>query len=975
MLVVEKARELDDEYHEQVLAVLPHVESKIFRFVSDRRFSGCSHTDFDPWVADNVGRIATTLGLTVGEENENSQGGLIFKRKDELPNHKWALKRNIYFSSGPISVNFEGAAVSSKIKTLELVMAEQFMAPIIRDSALVYNQLTAQRRAASAAILARNFSHNIGSHVMPRTGVKSIAARLDELLYEAGVTRNYKNEDVRTEMIQGVKDRLDDYIRQKSDFLAEIPTEPGSSFSTLSLYRDVIIPFISNTAIMDCLAANEGVRYRKWHDCELRIRLLVKRGMDANAIPREVNATPNCACNACNGNEDSKPEKHHPFSMPYGLRCSAGMDKEMSLRIEGEADDLLVAWPGVLGQFALYGIIENLVRNAAKHNRDEVSQAESTGVCITLLVIDDPNDSDHYTLQIYDNVTNPLCAVKHDGASLPLHKYIQTWLDKAITNLDGTTRTEAWGLAEIMICANLLTGKTTFTNENGHGNKLVNAKSIIMKGPIGASSDKHLVYEMPLLKARQALFVGKTLASKLITKSYSVGAWKRKGIVILHSAKNLWQYLKETNPGASAFQFAIIEDDQATEMESGEAPEEWRRRMPHRIIRVAAKGGTSHGDLVVSDLWQGMSKAAFSDASALMTHLWAIWCKRWLTSSKASGIVSLSLDMGNDKADNALKAAWESNVSQFNNTAQNEILSMRLPGSSLDAPKESDCVVMFDRHGSGQLSVDNCQQYSYVAFDKSSADFINIFQPRFPHTKSESWSFPYELFEAGMLRVLVLDERIAERAIVPVIRGETGISHSIPILLGKEHASERDPCMWHIAHAARTTIVTHLICGGDKDINWNDKPDMNNCSFRMKALHGLSYAKAFMRKDAYKETCPTAVLDLRKNGLTLTIYRTAPGLSMEIMKASDFDVILVHQGILDTIKETRDIDILESLKTACPWVVVESGRGMPPGVQNGNERFLPFSAMDRCFGEKRIAKFMLTKRLMELTRAKKEDRT
>ena len=284
---------------------------------------------------------------------------------------------------------------------------------------------------------------------------------------------------------------------------------------------------------------------------------------------------------------------------------------------------------------------------------------------------------------------------------------------------------------------------------------------------------------------------------------------------------------------------------------------------------------------------------------------------------------------------------------------------------------------MFDRHGSGILDVDNGQQYSYVAFDKASADFINIFQPHFPHTKVDSWSFPYELFEAGMLRILILDERIAERAVVPVPRGERGISYSIPILLGKGHSSGRNPCMWHIAHAARTTIVTHLICGNDNLIDWSGKPDKKDCSFRMKALHGLSYSSAFKRIDADKDTCPTAVLDLRNGEFTVSIHRIDPRqplLCEDVLRASDFDVILIHQGILDTIKETRHVDILESLKKAVPWVVIESGRGMPPEVQKGNEKFLPFSAMDRCFGEKRIAKFMLTKRLMELTRSKKEDR-
>jgi hypothetical protein len=89
--------------------------------------------------------------------------------------------------------------------------------------------------------------------------------------------------------------------------------------------------------------------------------------------------------------------------------------------------------------------------------------------------------------------------------------------------------------------------------------------------------------------------------------------------------------------------------------------------------------------------------------------------------------------------------------------------------------------------------------------------------------------------------------------------------------------------------------------------------------------------------------------------------------------ADGIDVAIVHQGVVDRIKDKfKDVDeagsrFLKVLSDACT-LIVESGRGIPPDVQTSNDRFLPFSSVERAFNDGRVAKLALTRTIMETSR-------
>lgn len=896
---------------------------------------------------------------------------------------------------GMLALNAQGAIENSDIDNIIVPIVTGIISPYhVQEYEFLWRNAVSQ--AAAAAILARNMSHNIGSHVMPRANMGSIRRRLQEL-YETA-SGNWLDGDDVFNMVRTLKDCVDDYIRQKADFLAEIPTEPISSFSSAYFYRDVILPFITNPILMDCLAANEGARYRAWEDCALSIRFFT-RAEDASR--HEIRATID---GDPKENPQKAPETDQPgkgFMAPYGLRSLSDLSQEISLRITGEEEDVAIALPGTLGQFAVYGILENLIRNAAKHNRGKMSDIEGAGLTITLHVIEDPDDTDCYRLLIYDNVTDPRKPTGSGENIKDLHEKLQGILDAPITDERGKVRQEAWGLAEMVICGNLLVGSDSFTNENDIVKAYPGTEADLGEA---AGSSERLVYEFRVPKARQALFAGKGLAKALCLDEVGEKEWIRAGIVIKRDADELHDFLIQSGAGTAAFQFVVIEETVQSELDERPDNDErdWRQRLPFRIIRVNTEKGPGRvdddtGNLVVGEKVFSDKKWSPKDSATLMYRLWAVWCRRWLDLSRGeaddgqspAGLVSVYLDnIGSDD----FEGRWKEAMNSFNEMAVSaetgpSRISLRVtttanPQEEGDSKSSSQKVraVIFDRHGGGVSGIRMDKQHrAYIPFDKTTADFINIFQPKFPYRKGEDhteivepWTFPYELFEAGMLRVLVLDERIAERAMTPVsAQDDTTLGKTPEMLLDSAYA-DATPCMWHVAYGARVLIATHLICRDEDDPIRGPKEG---------ALHGSSYAACHDKYWAGRQsdrppTCPMLAVDIRE-GFNLRIHRIEPEAGKneeDRLGRKDIDVIVVHQGILDTFQEFcgGDNGLLDRLKEACPWVIVESGRGMPPELQKNNEKFLSFSAMDRCFGEARIAKLMLCKILMERTRTRRE---
>ena len=255
------------------------------------------------------------------------------------------------------------------------------------------------------------------------------------------------------------------------------------------------------------------------------------------------------------------------------------------------------------------------------------------------------------------------------------------------------------------------------------------------------------------------------------------------------------------------------------------------------------------------------------------------------------------------------------------------------------------------------------QDDMFESFGKRSADcdlLLGATLPRENHP--DFWELPYALAEAGLIRILVLDERMAERAITPY----AGDSRIKSRLLEKRDFDpcSWEPCFWHLAQRAKVYIATHLAVGDDSEPT---------------PLHE-SFADAASRHRAAtgntRPACPCLKIRISSAGLEVKGYdRHGPagGPNAPDEKPPEFDIVVIHQGVIDTFKpKTENGDGEETMRKWItelhPWLVVESGRGIPPGLQKKPIRFLSFSVLDQAMTPDGVGKLLLTRRLMALPR-------
>jgi hypothetical protein len=237
---------------------------------------------------------------------------------------------------------------------------------------------------------------------------------------------------------------------------------------------------------------------------------------------------------------------------------------------------------------------------------------------------------------------------------------------------------------------------------------------------------------------------------------------------------------------------------------------------------------------------------------------------------------------------------------------------------------------------------------TYLLLDKLCPDFVDIFQPVFPQD-GQTWIFPWELLEAGFLRILVIDERIAERAHDKF----GGLDETkAACVVG---ASSGTPTRWHFAWAAKVYICTHF------GVNGNPSP------LHRAVGDGVPFLK--VRLDYKQEGNEGYTLEqIKWDG------KVNDGKNIERLEV---DMVIIHQGILDGIRD-RDPNFspeyfLRALQRRIPFVIVDSGRGIPPTLFR-EVKFLPFSILSHCLLGRRIAKYRLTQVSMSLTRKRGQNR-
>lgn len=249
-------------------------------------------------------------------------------------------------------------------------------------------------KSAKAAIMGRNMSHNIGSHVIfyLKDYLKSIPSILENQVLQDLVTYTYKSEGDKAKLnlhenaIAGHKKgevsasslkeqmnvlelpflkgmgRFFTYLQERQDFIATIATDHIPFFTTINFKEFVYDEFVHDDKLHRHNKGKENIK----QETNILLSFIAKsENLDRKDIEIRI--------------DDYNPKDEIPANAKF---------RNYEVDLPG----------GLVGRQAIFSILENIIRNAAKH-----SHKQSDGLTLSINFVDDEVHRDLYRLEIIDN--------------------------------------------------------------------------------------------------------------------------------------------------------------------------------------------------------------------------------------------------------------------------------------------------------------------------------------------------------------------------------------------------------------------------------------------------------------------------------------------------------------------------------------------------------------------------------------------
>lgn len=256
-------------------------------------------------------------------------------------------------------------------------------------------------KAAMTAIMSRNISHNIGSHVISYWNTEL----QEKLKSKESTDADYSKEE---EFIKTSKE-LFQYIQHRQDFVAELATSIPCSEMSLDLENDIFGPFI----------APNIDKYR-----------------DGN---------------------DSNSEKCISAMLGYIAKSEdINMHKKIGLKTTGLTNTRASIPNGLVGVHAVYSILENFIRNAAKHCKRSIKVDEE----MVRIDVNEPVEEcwkdDYLAVTLWD-WREESCEKKTIES---YKKFLPGGKECLFSDSDGNLKPGGWGIKEMLTSANFLRKKT-----------------------------------------------------------------------------------------------------------------------------------------------------------------------------------------------------------------------------------------------------------------------------------------------------------------------------------------------------------------------------------------------------------------------------------------------------------------------------------------------------------------------------------
>lgn len=777
-----------------------------------------------------------------------------------------------------------------------------------------HNLIKYSTRSAVAAIMSRNGSHNIGSHILSAVG-------------------------------QDINDVIDDqllfyYIQHRMDYVAQITTELPKWSYPVPFVHDLMRRFYIQKHLLNHIASSEGLKAYEFKERETND---IKDKLVINIRSKEEKAT------------------------QYIISPQSIYEKETVMQ------PTLVAIPGgIVGQQAFYTILENIIRNSAKHswaNLSEQEKKQCKNLVITIEYEDDPSKA-YVKFKIWDNISenfpldnfsdkeiiandllpvpivesndNVLYQVEQENfkfKNLPLHMRQNIFLTRSfVDSQDGRLRNENWGLAEMKISVGYLNMEDVDSiGKEGKGVLFKEVKNNEYQGLIRACGVKvledngeqfHLGYEFAIPKPKEVLIIG--------YKSEKLDELK---------ARKKSVYFKKDRPDKLDYEFVIICDEKILNEEDILINEIY----PFRLFLLSDDDNDFDFNGRVMKLnkeyFETLIKNANSEQRIKGLDSWDFFkidiYKHWIKKFSPNKNFPLSIYVSLDASENSgLRLSeeyeeWKEILKDQELEKKKHILKTEeeietLPfifrskgmngedrnlnnGDRFSLNKIKDVVrqerdhtdIVYERH----CIPSPAHKKIYMESLSGSQVYINILE-MLKENSYFSLKLQLQLVENALLKILIIDERLAD-------------------YFYKKGSELRDRFL-----AARLYPLYEFI-------------------YENKAKPIISYDKKNCKHWRGKVPC----IDFSK------------------LKKDEYLVLIIHQTILDEFFE-NDVKQMEkfikNIKDKIRLVVVTSGRGNPDKLPK-NAKFLPFSNLDSFLMKDNHEKYLLFQILFLSTRKKDED--
>lgn len=251
-------------------------------------------------------------------------------------------------------------------------------------------------KSAIGSIMSRNGSHNIGSHVLASLSHNVGTMPDDRVLYQ--------------------------YIQHRMDYIATATTDRPAWTMPTKFVSAMMRRFLSQRHLLDFVSRSEGLKAYQFQNPHEDTSTLVSQPGTIRLHIRRIDD------GDMRWNKDSlfSPEKPVVNFIDYPAGKTSYLDKDVEVAIPG----------GVVGQHAFFTILENILRNAAKHEwavMQEVDKNADNG---------DIKESDLQNRTSNDILAQPGLATEGMGYPDARHLYYGTStdvLDETIFSVVGKT--------------------------------------------------------------------------------------------------------------------------------------------------------------------------------------------------------------------------------------------------------------------------------------------------------------------------------------------------------------------------------------------------------------------------------------------------------------------------------------------------------------------------------------------------------